>query len=184
LTLLTVNGQSSTNSPSFRPTRPSFRPTRSPTSKPSVSLCQRRLNFTSPVGFIGPCNVYIQSSSLSTTACGYFSNKTAANLYGGQYGLGLASDPSGLNEIYVGTFIQLDLINVPVGLLFRMSDVKTGGSYGVYGSNQKSTIGKLLYKASVANTFFNVPSYSNYRYIGFTSASSTRPVALSALSAH
>jgi len=73
-------------------------------------------DFTSPAGNLGPTHTYtlagqpIIATGFCSGACSSGSDLFAKTGGGDENGLGLASDPSGQNEIFVGTdYIQIDV---------------------------------------------------------------------------
>jgi hypothetical protein len=66
------------------------------------------------------------------------------NLGGDELGLGLTNDPSGQNEITVGSFVQLDVSQIQfVALImsFSANSVTNGEGFEVFGSNTPGTLG-------------------------------------------
>src|SRR5215470_11431703 len=73
-------------------------------------------DFTTPSGMLGSTQTYtlagqtITASGFCSGTCSHGADLFGKTGSGGESGLGLASDPNGNNEIFVGTdFIQLDV---------------------------------------------------------------------------
>jgi hypothetical protein len=81
------------------------------------------------------------SGGFSITATAFPAPGSAGSLYakntgGGEQGLGLTNDPSGENEITAGSFIQLNLIQIPiVPLTIVMNSTTDGEEWDLYESN-------------------------------------------------
>ena len=114
------------------------------------------VDFTSPAGDIGTSHTYaIPGTSLTITASGFCSGTCdhGSDLFGNALGgddngLGLASDPSGQNEIFFapGTtaFIQIDVGNLLANSVttaqFSMSSISAGESWALFGCPTSLTL--------------------------------------------
>jgi hypothetical protein len=69
------------------------------------------------------------------------------NLGTDEVGLGLSNDPTGDDEITNGSFVQLNITNVPnraFGLSFKADSVTGGETVQVFGSNTSGTLGSMM----------------------------------------
>ena len=69
------------------------------------------------------------------------------NLGTDEVGLGLSNDPTGEDEITNGSFVQLNITNVPnraFGLSFKADSVTSPDSVQVFGSNTSGVLGATL----------------------------------------
>jgi hypothetical protein len=159
-------------------------------------------DFSTPTGDQGQSHNYIGddgTSVINAQAFGPALGGAAAHLFGknnlgDENGLGLTNDPSGDNEITVGSFIQLDLSKL--GLLssnisFSANSTTNGEGWAVFGSNTAGTVGSGTIPATAmllitcnsgttnCETVFNFPTGGSFNFLdvtafnapGFTGAS-------------
>jgi len=90
---------------------------------------------------------------------------------GDETGLGIAADPTGDNEIFKNSFIQIDIAGLLAqktisSLQLVIGSVQSGEGFYIWGSNNAKQPGTLLYTGTSAmdDIGFAVPSYGSYRY--------------------
>ncbi len=94
---------------------------------------------------------------------------------GDENGLGISTDPSHENEIYVNSFLQLDLrqlrrTSAIDAVTLTLGSLQGAESFDLWGSNVAGRPGKLLLTGGAAYNMvpFPVPSYGKYRYISIS----------------
>ena len=105
---------------------------------------------------------------------------TLSDLYakvggGDETGLGLAADPTGQNEIFKNSFVQIDLTSLLAAnkvnsLSLIIGSVQSGEGFAVWGSNTAGQEGSVLMTggSSMNGVAFNVPSFGNYNYVSIS----------------
>jgi hypothetical protein len=101
----------------------------------------------------------------------------AKNGGGDETGLGIAADPTGDNEIFKNSFIQIDINGLLAqksitALQLMIGSVQSGEGFNIWGSNTANQPGTLLLSgtSTMDDVLFNVPSYGNYRYVSVSSS--------------
>ncbi len=130
-------------------------------------------NFASPTGNQGNSQSYTVNG-IAITAYGFTNSGRPTALIGRNdgsdlYGLGI--DATSSNEIDASNFVQLDLTNVVAkngqNLMITVTNVLSGESYNVYGSNTLGSIGTLLLSnQTLDGTPLAIPNFASYKYIG------------------
>lgn len=133
-------------------------------------------NLGSATGVLGTSHPY-NVSGVTVTAYG-FGPGGATNLYGKnagltETGLGLTNDPSGQNEITLGSFVQLDISQLlPKGYTTAaifVNSVQSGEPWDLFASNTLGVLGTLeINNSLVANQAVDVSSLLNFKYLGLT----------------
>ena len=134
-------------------------------------------NFASPTGNQGNNQPYTVNG-ITITAYGFTNYGWPTALYGNnsgsdQYGLGI--DATSTNEIDSSNFVQLDLTSVIASgaqnATMTVTNVQSGESFNVYGSNTLGSIGTvLLSNQTTDGTPFAIPNFGNYKYISVRAA--------------
>ncbi len=134
---------------------------------------------TGPVG----TNFYaVTLGAFTLTGYGYNADNTPHNLYwkhngGDENGLGLTGTRDNEltlqnNATQIANYIQIDVSQVfkisPTGQI-RLGSTTNGEAYDLWGSNTQGSLGtKILNAGTSDNTFFNIPNWGQYAYIGVT----------------
>lgn len=147
------------------------------------SMASATINFGTPTGNQGTTHTYTDGS-LSVQATGYASNggSTTAlygkNNGGDESGLGLAADPAMQNEIYRGSFVQLDvsaLFGKVSAVSFLMGSTTLGEEWAVYGSHTAGSFstGNLAVGGfndeGVWHSLFSTPGWGTFQFYDFVS---------------
>jgi hypothetical protein len=143
-------------------------------------------NFQDHTGLLGNTQTFT-AGGFSLTARGFTAGDAGTalfskNLGGDENGLGLASDPSGNDEISGGNFIQLNLdgllgLLAPNGFTFQMGSTTQSEGWKVFGSQDGSPFSMtLLAQSSGTNDegFHTLAGgYDNYNFFYFGSGPGT-----------
>jgi hypothetical protein len=141
------------------------------------------IDFNTVTGNLGTSETYT-SGSLTVTAYGYDDENDATDLYGksdggDEEGLGLATDPSGQNEIYYAgdgfetvPFISLDvsaLLGQVSGAQVFFGSTTQGEVWYILGSDTAGVLGDLLDGGTSEGAWIDLLNWGDYDYYQFVS---------------
>ncbi len=130
-------------------------------------------NLASNPGFLGNSQTYT-SGAIPIVAYGYSTSSSPMMLYGtigsgDDYGLGVYG--ASHNEIDSSHFVQFDISKLnaanPSAVTITVTDVQSGESYNIYGSNTPGSLGTPLFSTNQTTdaTPITLTGISGYKYI-------------------
>jgi len=132
------------------------------------------INFNNPTGDIGTSHTY-SNGGLSVTAYGLGGDLFGKSNGGDENGVGIASDPTGNNEIWGNSAIVLDvsslLADQVTAAQFFMGSTTNGESWDVWVWNGSNFIQELTGNTEL--TWTDLPNWGSTDFYAFTSGGTT-----------